>query len=90
MESGLTPEAMCRRALEGLEMDVLDTYTPSYRCNCSRDRVERALASLTPEELTGLAEKDGEAEVTCSFCDKVYRFPRAELEKMAEKKSGNL
>lgn len=90
MESGLTPEAMCRRALEGLEMDVLDTYTPSYRCNCSRDRVERALASLTPEELTGLAEKDGEAEATCSFCDKVYRFPRAELEKMAEKKSGNL
>ena len=90
MESGLTPEAMCRRALEGLEMDVLDTYTPSYRCNCSRDRVERALASLTPEELTGLAEKDGKAEVTCSFCDKVYRFPRAELEKMAEKKSGNL
>lgn len=69
---------------------MLDTYTPSYRCNCSRDRVERALASLTPEELTGLAEKDGEAEVTCSFCDKVYRFPRAELEKMAEKKSGNL
>ena len=90
MESGLTPEAICRRSLDGLEMDILDAYAPVYRCNCSRERVERAFASLKPEELTGLAEEKGEAEVTCSFCDKVYRFSRRELEEMAEKKSGNL
>ena len=86
LENGLTPEDICRQALDGFEFDVLDTYNPAYRCACSRDKVERAFASLKPEDLRGLAKEDGRAEVTCSFCDKVYYFTQDELDAMAREK----
>ncbi|MCI8553757.1 MAG: Hsp33 family molecular chaperone HslO [Clostridiales bacterium] len=86
LEEGRTPEEICRLALDGFEWEVLDTGEPVYRCTCSRERVERAFASLKPEELRGLAGEDGRAEVTCSFCDQVYSFTQAELEAMAREK----
>ena len=51
-----------------------------YRCYCSRDRMERALISLGPEELEQLLQEQGEAELTCRFCDNVQHFTRQDLE----------
>lgn len=82
LSRGMTPEEIVKKALAGMEFDVLDTYEPAYRCACSREKVERALAALSPEERTGLPDEEGNVEVTCSFCDAVYRFNRAELENL--------
>ena len=63
------PEAMLRTVLSDFELEVLETAPVAYHCTCSRDRVERALLSLGAEELQQLIDEQGQAELTCQFCD---------------------
>jgi len=51
-----------------------------YRCYCSRDRVERALISMGREEMEEMIKEQGQADLTCQFCDNVYHFTQDELE----------
>lgn len=74
------PEALLRRALPGLELEVLEKRPVAYRCDCSRDRMERALISLGREELRSMIDEQGGAELTCRFCDNVQKFSREDLE----------
>ena len=52
----------------------------SSRPRLMRARVTRALVSLGREELRALIDEQGEAELTCQFCDRVYHYDRGELE----------
>lgn len=74
------PEALLRRALPGLELEVLEKRFIAYRCDCSRERMERALVSLGREELRSMIAEQGGAELTCRFCDNVQRFTKEDLE----------
>ena len=74
------PEALLRAALPGLELEILEKRPIEYRCECSRERMERALISLGREELRAMIDEQGSAELTCRFCDNVQRFSREELE----------
>ena len=65
--------------MAGFAPQVLDEHTVAYRCDCSRERVERALVSMGREELADMAEKEGTVEVNCQFCDKKYRVDAAKL-----------
>ena len=85
LDSGMTVEEICDRLLAGFSYDVLDTYMPEYRCNCSRERVERAFSAMKPEELLELPDASGRVEVTCSFCDRTYCFDTADLRRIIEK-----
>lgn len=80
--AGMTPMEICEKALDGMPFDVLDTYEPQYRCNCSRERVEKAFLSMDAEELRSLPDENGEVTADCSFCDKVYRFTRGDIERL--------
>lgn len=86
LDGGMTVEEICGRLLRGFEYDVVDTYTPEYRCTCSRQRVERAFSAMGPQELRELPDAQGRVEVTCRFCDKIYRFTADEMERMAAEK----
>lgn len=55
-------------------MDVM------FRCQCSRERVERTLISLGKEELSSMLEEDGKGEVICHFCNEAYQFNSEELQ----------
>ena len=70
--------------LDGLEEEILDEREMSWYCNCSRQRVAKALVSLGKEELTKLIEEDGKAEVKCHFCEKTYSFEKPELEEILQ------
>ena len=74
------PEALLRRALPGLELEILEKSPIAYRCDCSRERMERALVSLGREELRAMIDEQGGAELTCRFCDNIQRFSKEELE----------
>ncbi len=74
------PEALLRAALPGLALEVLEKRPIAYRCDCSRERMERALISLGREELRAMIDEQGSAELTCRFCDNAQRFSREELE----------
>jgi molecular chaperone Hsp33 len=82
------PEALLRTVLSEFELRVLDTEPIEYRCTCSRERVERALLSMGSGELRALLEEQGQAEITCQFCDRVHRFSGQELRALLERAEG--
>lgn len=84
ISSGMSAEDIAMKALEGLEPNVLDDFDVRYHCDCSRERVERALISLGEEQLRDLAQEEN-TEVKCHFCDKAYNFSSDEIEKLAKR-----
>ncbi len=74
------PEAILRQVLSDFELEILETSPIEYRCYCSRERMERALISLGPEQLRSLMEEQGNAELTCQFCDNVQTFTHEQLQ----------
>ena len=83
LAKGMTMEEICRKALTGFSVEVLDETPVEYACTCSRDRVKAAVALLSPEEIRSLADETGFAEANCHFCNKSYRISREELEALA-------
>ena len=79
LDGGMSPEDIIRTALKNFEVEVLYEQEIEYKCNCSKDRVEKALISMGREELKSMAEEMDEAEINCHFCDKIYKFSKAEL-----------
>lgn len=73
-----------RQVLKGLDYETVMRVPVEYRCNCSRERVEQALESCGREELLDMAETGEETEVSCQFCDKIYRFSPSELRELAK------
>ncbi len=79
LTSGVTAEEMAMKVLDGLTPNVLDEFACAYKCDCSRERVERALVSLGNEELDKMAKEQDDIEVCCHFCDKKYHFTPEEI-----------
>ena len=84
LSTGETPESIIKRALKDFEVEVLHEHDVSYKCNCSRERVEKALLSMGPKELLKLADEQKLTEVKCHFCDRIYRFSSNSLRKLSE------
>ena len=78
------PESLLRRVMPDFELEILEKSPVEYRCYCSRERMEKALISLGPEEMRSLIDEQGSAEMTCRFCDKRYTFSIDELKKIRE------
>ena len=79
LSDGLLPENILEILLRGFEFEITQKRDTKYFCNCSRERVERALISIGEKELTDIIENDKKAQLTCHFCDKVYDFSEEEL-----------
>lgn len=82
LAEGMDAEGLLRAVLTDFELEILEKHPVEYRCYCSRERVSRALISMGRKDLTELIEEQGQAELTCQFCDQVYRFSREELEEL--------
>jgi len=65
--------------LLGGEMEFLEVRDLVFKCRCSRERVEQTLQALGPDEVLSLIEDPGFAEVTCHFCNAIYRLEPSEL-----------
>ncbi|MGN1416460.1 MAG: Hsp33 family molecular chaperone HslO [Oscillospiraceae bacterium] len=85
LDSGVTAEEMAMKVLEGLEPNILDSFDCEYRCDCSREKVEKALISVGKTELNKMADEDENTEVCCQFCDKKYNFSSDEIRELAQK-----
>lgn len=87
-DRGMSNAEIADIALSGIEYDVFDELEVEYRCNCSRERVEKALITLGKAEMEKLiAEQEAEGkgeqlEVCCRFCDKKYYFGKADVDAM--------
>ena len=74
------PESLLRRVMPDFELEILEKSPVEYRCYCSRERMEKALISLGPEEMRSLIDEQGSAEMTCRVCDSGQKYTREDLE----------
>lgn len=83
IKSGMTAEDIFFHITEGFSMIMENkAVEPKYECKCSKERMEKALIAIGKEELQGIIDEQGEAELTCQFCDNSYKFSKEELEKL--------
>lgn len=82
LDAGMSPEQILEQLLEGLEPEVVDTMPAAYDCNCTKERVERAIISIGKKEIRKMIDDGKEIEVDCQFCDRKYTFSVEELERM--------
>lgn len=84
LAQGIEPLEMCKKALDGFDVEILDSFEINYVCNCSKERFSQMLLTLTPEEIRTLPLiKDGKAEVSCHYCSRHYYFTQDELNRIA-------
>ena len=74
LDQGNTPEQMLELVLEGLSLEVTDTMSTAFGCDCSKKRVEKALISLGRKELQDMIDDGQGITVNCHFCNKDYKF----------------
>ena len=73
------PEALIRPLFDGLEPEIIAREPLEYRCDCSRERMERVLISMGRAELEDMIQEQGGAELTCHFCRNKHQFSAADL-----------
>ena len=84
LAKGMTVEEICRKALDGFEVEVLDQFQINYVCNCSKERFSNAMLTLGAKEIRELPlNEQGQAEAVCHYCNRKYYFTREELEVLA-------
>ncbi len=89
LEGGMDARALLSAVLAEFELEFLEEQPVEYRCYCSRERVSAALISMGRAELEDMIREQGEAELTCQFCDRVYRFTREQLEQLLTESEEN-
>ncbi len=82
LEDGNTPEQILEIVLGDFGLEITDTMPTAFRCDCSKERVSRAISTLSRKDLDDIIN-DGEAiEVKCQFCNHAYQFSVEELKQM--------
>lgn len=70
-------EGIIKEYFSDVEFDVRET---SYKCSCSKERIDRVLVTIGKEELMDTVQKEGKVEVTCHFCPKVYTYNKEDID----------
>lgn len=82
LDAGNSPEQMLQILLDGLDMQITDTMPTAFVCNCSKERVEKALISIGKTQLQEMIDDGEEIEVNCDFCNTHYRLSVEELKEL--------
>lgn len=77
-------DAIFGRMPQEYQIEILDEREICWNCDCSEERLEKALMTIGKKDLTEIIEEDGQAELQCQFCLKKYHFDKARLEKIRE------
>lgn len=82
LNEGYTPEKLLEKLLAGLNLEINDRVPAEFRCNCSKDRVAKALISVGKKDLQEMIDEAKEVELNCHFCNTNYTFSVAELKEL--------
>ena len=85
LDNGHTPEEMLNHVLEGLDVEITDTLPAKFDCNCSKERIEKAIISVGKEEIQEMIDDGKDIEVKCHFCNTAYTFSVDELKELLKK-----
>ncbi|MCD8324278.1 MAG: Hsp33 family molecular chaperone HslO [Clostridiales bacterium] len=82
LEQGHTPETLLESVLGEFGLEISEKIPASFFCNCSKDKIKKALISLGKEDLRELICEGEPIEVRCDMCNSVYTFETGELEEI--------
>lgn len=87
LAKGMSILDICKTALEGFEVEVLDEYPVNYVCTCSKQKLERYFCTMSDDDVRSMADDNGVATATCNFCNKRYVFSKDDLERIIKEKN---
>ena len=79
LEEGHTPESLLEKVLEGFDVQINEKMDTRFCCNCSKERVAKALISIGRKELNEMIQEGKPIEMNCHFCNTNYNFTVEEL-----------
>lgn len=79
MEKGMTPEDMLSYIFEGVDIEFTERHDVKFYCDCSKEKVKRALAAISDKDLQDIVNDDEDIEVKCFFCNTAYKFSIADI-----------
>ncbi len=82
LDDDCTPEQMLEQVLDDLDMVVTDTLPAAFKCNCSHERIEKAIISIGKKDIQEMIDEGKEVEVKCHFCNTAYTFSVDELKEI--------
>lgn len=84
LDMGKSPEEILEIILGDMDLKITDKMPTEFYCNCTKERVEKALISIGKEELEKIIVEDKKADLHCHFCNKEYHFAEDELKTLLE------
>lgn len=85
LDENLTLEEIARKITGDENVEIIEeNITPIYQCDCSKQHMAEALATIGKEELQNIVETDGKAEIVCHFCNTKYEFSEEDLKEIID------
>jgi len=84
LNKGLSAEDILKEVLYGMDVEITDTLPTRFYCNCSKERIEKAIISAGKEEIKAMIDDGETVEVMCHFCNTAYHYTVEELTKILE------
>ncbi|MCI8307042.1 MAG: Hsp33 family molecular chaperone HslO [Lachnospiraceae bacterium] len=84
LEQGMTPEDILGEVLGHFGLNIMDRTPAAFRCNCSRERVEKALVSVGRSGLESMINDGEPIEMNCHFCNTSYKYDIDELRELLQ------
>lgn len=85
LDQGYTPQQLLEELLAGLDLEITDTIPTRFYCNCSKERVEKAIVSVGKKEIQKMIDDGEEIEVKCHFCNAAYKYSVDELKEIIKR-----
>ncbi len=85
LDEGKSPEELLAVVLDGIELEITDTVSTKFYCNCDKKRIEKAIISIGEKDIREMIEEGREIEVKCHFCNSAYSFSVEELKELLKK-----
>ena len=82
LDEGKTIKEIIEYIFDGMDLKILEEVEPEFKCNCSREKVEKALISIGEKELREIAEEGKDEELKCHFCNASYVFTKEDIQKL--------
>ncbi len=85
LDRDMTPEMILEHILGDFGVDILDRMPTRFECNCSKQRIEKAIVSIGQKDIQEMIDDNKPIEVNCHFCNKNYQFSVEELKELLKK-----
>lgn len=85
LDKGFTPERILEELLGNVGLEITDTMPAKFTCNCSKERVEKAVASIGRKDIREMIDEGKDIEVKCHFCNSAYNYTVEDLKRIIKR-----